>query len=253
MKVKFRLIKIFLLLIAFVFLLNFTKEKNKKRELLPYEINIIDSLEKKFITEKQVVNIIKKQSEEKLPKKIEEIHVQAIENNLKNNPFVDSTNVSLDINGKLTIFIRQKTPILRVNNEKEQFYLTAKNQFLPLSPNFAYKCMLVDGNIQEEDRELLLKLVKEIKNDKLLITHIIGIKKVKNNSFTLLVNYGDYEIEFGELTNYKQKLENLKGFYAQYLCKVPKRTYKKIILKYNNQIVGIKNTTDEYVPKSTKK
>jgi cell division protein FtsQ len=149
------------------------------------------------------------------------------------------------------VFIRQKTPILRVNHEKLQFYLTSKNQFLPISPNFSYKCMLVDGKIQEEDRELLLKLVEEIKNDKLLITHIIGIKKVKNNSFTLLVNYGDYEIEFGELKNYKQKLENLKEFYIQYLCKVPKGTYKTISLKYNNQIVGIKNTIDEHLPKST--
>ncbi|MCB9202302.1 MAG: hypothetical protein H6604_04540 [Flavobacteriales bacterium] len=209
--------------------------KNNEREVQEANIQITETDSKQFITKEEIKKILDKKYT-----KVDDLNINQIEHDIKKNIFVDSVNVYSEINGNLNIYVTQKTPLFRVNNQEEKFYISAKNQFIPLSPNFSYKCMLVDGTILAEDRQPLINLIQEINRDNLLKNHIIGVRKNTNNLFTLFVNYGGYTIDFGELKNYKQKLENLKEFYRQYLCKVPEGTYKKIVLKYNNQVVGIK-------------
>lgn len=235
MKKKFRILKVIVLFILFAFLLNFTTMKNNEREVQEANIQITETDSKQFITKEEIKKILDKKYT-----KVDDLNINQIEHDIKKNIFVDSVNVYSEINGNLNIYVTQKTPLFRVNNQEEKFYISAKNQFIPLSPNFSYKCMLVDGTILAEDRQPLINLIQEINRDNLLKNHIIGVRKNTNNLFTLFVNYGGYTIDFGELKNYKQKLENLKEFYRQYLCKVPEGTYKKIVLKYNNQVVGIK-------------
>ena len=75
--------------------------------------------------------------------------------------------------------------------------------------------------------------------------HIIAVKKEEPNSFILLVNKGDYVIEFGELKNIESKFEKLKLFYDEYLGKVGLNYYERINLRFNNQIVATKRINDE--------
>src|SRR5690606_571913 len=116
---------------------------------------------------------------------------------------------------------------------------------IPLSSLYSAEVMLVGGNIEESDFEGLKELIKFISADKLLKKHIIAVKKQQPNSFILLVNKGDYVIEFGELKDFDKKFEKLKLFYKQYLGKVGMNYYKTINLKFNNQIVATKRNSDE--------
>src|SRR5690625_5807572 len=87
-------------------------------------------------------------------------------------------------------------------------------------------------------------MIEIIKADKLLKNHVIAMRKEAPNSFNLLINKGDYIIEFGELERIEEKFENLKLFYEQYLGKVGLDYYEKINLKFNNQIVATKRERD---------
>ncbi len=53
---------------------------------------------------------------------------------------------------------------------------------------------------------------------------------------------GNFVIDFGSMENYQTKMQNLWLFYKNVLPKVGWNYYEKIVLKYNNQILGRKKT-----------
>lgn len=169
------------------------------------------------------------------------MNVSIIEEKLRLNSYVDSINFFMEIDGTTVIYIKQKTLIARIsNNIIGQCYLTNKGEYLLLSKYYSYKCMLIDGFIKKNNINKLIELIQVIEANNLLKIHITGIKKLKNKSFILLINYGGYHVDFGDLQYYNHKLEILKEFYRQGLNRIPLDIYDVIILKYNNQIVAVK-------------
>lgn len=241
MKRKFRFIQMIFWMAAFVFLMNFAYQRHSHRTCSKFDISIEDSSSLGFISSKNVVKLL--QLHDSLT--VKEISIASMEETLMQNPYVDSVNVSQTIDGRLKIFIRQKRPICRVNNRKEAYYLDAKADKIPLSTTFSYPCFLVDGNLTSDELPQVVHVVDLIHRDKLLKNHFIGMKKVDKNSFVLFVNYGDYIIKFGKLNQAAQKLENLKGFYTQYLNRLEPNVYSVIDLSYEHQIVATKKTSHE--------
>lgn len=245
MKAKWMLLKALLGVVLFIFLVSFSAIRHACKPLTDIKISVDHESGKYFVNDSLVRKIVDGKQLNVTNVPLGNMDVAAVEHILNRNSFVEKSEVFQDIDGVMHIKIDQETPIARINTGDDEYYLSEQLTKIPLSNLYSAQVMLVGGAIEEEDFEGLKNLVKVVSADKLLKNHIIGVKKDGPNSFILLLNKGDYIIEFGSLNNFEKKFEKLKLFYDQYLGKVGLNYYEKINLKFNNQIVSTKRTNDE--------
>lgn len=245
MKTKIKLLKVFLGSALFIFLVSFSAKRHACKPISEVEIQIDHNSDNRFVNNQLIEKIINGRDLQVQKTPLGNLDVFKIENSLNKNPFVKSAQVYKEINGTLFIQIIQKKPIARINTGVEEYYLSDELTKIPLSNLYSAEVILVGGPVDKSDFEGLKRLVDTISADKLLKSHIIGIKKLDSNSFILLANEGDYTIEFGKLDEFDEKFKKLKLFYNQYLDKVGLDYYNKINLKFKNQIVATKNKNDE--------
>lgn len=221
--------------------MNFAVRRHNEKSINSVNIYIENSDYVHFITNAMITDIINQSSKNgKKIIKIKDIDISKTEKNLDTVPFISNSNVYIDLNGSININVDQKIPVARIKTPNEEFYLDQFGTKFPLSKNFSLPCLIVCGEIKVEEYKKLVKLTRLITEDDILKNHIISIDKDKKNNYNLLLNVTGGYIEYGDLKNNHQKLTNLKEFYKQYLDYVGFGVYKKISLKYDNQIVATK-------------
>lgn len=245
MKAKWMLLKIFLGMIVLIFLVSFSAKRHACKPIAGIDVEIDHESGKFFVNDSLVKKIVqgKQLNVQNVP--LGNMDISRIEHILNRNSFIRKSQVYQDVDGVMKISIDQETPLARINTGVDEYYLSDELTKIPLSSLYAAEVLLVGGNIMDEDFEGLKNLVQYISADKLLKKHIIAVKKDKPNSFILLVNKGNYVIEFGELVRFKEKFDKLKLFYDQYLGKVGLNYYQKLNLRYKNQVVATKRINDE--------
>lgn len=190
-----------------------------------------------FVDEKDIKDLVKQFNP---TKKIGDVKIPELEKKINEIPFVDSANVYMNLNGNLNVDIKQRIPIFRLNKNGKDFYVDEKGVEFPISRNFSYPCMLVMGDVDASEYQELGQLVEKIDKDDFSKKYFIGIKKEKDN-YNLLTSDGNYKVEIGDLENIDFKVKGFKTFVEKYLVYQNPEKYKKISVKYNNQIVTTLN------------
>ena len=190
-----------------------------------------------FVDEKDIKDLVKQFNP---TKKIGDVKIPELEKKINEIPFVDSANVYMNLNGNLNVDIKQRIPIFRLNKIGKDFYVDEKGIEFPISKNFSYPCMLVLGDVDASEYQELGKLIEKIDKDDFSKKYFIGIKKEKDN-YNLLTSDGNYKVEIGDLENIDFKVKGFKTFVEKYLVYQNPEKYKKISVKYNNQIVTTLN------------
>ena len=221
-------------------LISFTVIKNASRTVNKIDVAFVQPVDNYFINDESIREIINKDGKDILKQSLREVNVKEIEQKVSESPFVDSVQVSKDINGHLRLDIKANSAVARIKTLKNEFYLTTKGGKMPLSKLNSADVILVSGDVKPNEYEDLSKFVQALKADDLLKNHIIAIQKVGQRSFNLIVNTGNYYIELGTLNNFEQKLHNLKLFYNQYIDFIGTEDYEKLSLKFVNQVVATK-------------
>ncbi len=245
MRTKWMLLKTILGVGILAFLVSFSAQRHACKAVTDVKIKVDHESGKFFVNDSLVRKVLDGKQIRVSEVPLGNMEVDQVENILDRNSFVKKSQVFQDINGELKVRIQQEEPVARINTGVDEYYLSGDLTKMPLSTLYSAEVLLVGGEIEEEDYEGIRSLTQYISADKLLKKHIIAVKKEKPNSFILLVNKGDYVIEFGELKNFESKFEKLKLFYDQFLGKVGLNYYEKINLRFNNQIVATKRINDE--------
>ena len=240
MKRKLKIIKVIFGVALLIGLISFTVIKNASRTVKKIDVAFVQPVDNYFINDESIREIINKDGKDILKQPLREVNVREIEQKVSESPFVDSVQVSKDINGHLRLDIKANSAVARIKTLKNEFYLTTKGGKMPLSKLNSADVILVSGDVKPNEYEDLSKFVQALKADDLLKNHIIAIQKVGQRSFNLIVNTGNYYIELGTLNNFEQKLHNLKLFYNQYIDFIGTEDYEKLSLKFVNQVVATK-------------
>lgn len=240
MKHKLKIIQVIFGVILLIGLISFTVIKNASRTVEKIDVAFVQPVENYFINDESIKDIINKDGKDIMKQTLREVNVKDIEQKISESPFVDSVQVSKDINGHLRLDIKANSAVARIKTLKNEFYLTTKGGKMPLSKLNSADVILVSGDVKPNEYEDLSKFVQALKADDLLKNHIIAIQKVGQRSFNLIVNTGNYYIELGTLNNFEQKLHNLKLFYNQYIDFIGTEDYEKLSLKFVNQVVATK-------------
>lgn len=240
MKRKLKIIKVILGVAILIGLISFTTIHNASRTVKKLDMAFVQPVDNYFINEGSIRDLINRDGVDIMKQKLKDVDVKEIEKKVSKSPFVDSVQVSKDINGHLRLDITENKAVARISSPKDEFYLTEKGEKMPLSKLSSANVILVSGDVKPNEYEDLSKFVQVLKQDELLKNHIIAIQKVGLRSYNLIVNKGNYYIELGTLNNFEQKIHNLELFYNQYIDFIGTEDYEKLSLKFVNQVVATK-------------
>ena len=245
-----------------IFSLSFTGQKRKDTICSKIQVNITDSLQDQFVTEKQIRDFIHELDVKVLGEPVHRINIKLLENDIQAKANIEETQVYFTANGDLHVKINQRNPILRVINTKGQsYYLDEKGTIIPLSPAYSSHVLIASGEIVEffevprTDRLQcpeqikgkknyaiceIFEMAKFIHNDPFWESQIEQIYRNPQGEYELVPRVGAHVITFGPYEDYREKFRNLKAFYTKGLNNVGWNQYIRINLKYDNQIICVK-------------
>ena len=233
----------FLLLMFLAFLYGFTTKRNggKKVKNTVVEFQAGDN---NFLTHSMVDKLLIQNNEfvKNQPKRLVDLHF--LEANVSVNPYVEKAAVFLTVDGVLKTVIKQRTPIARIVDKNESYYVDKYGVEIPLSTNFSARVPLVLGVKGAEEIKELTKLITIINSNSFFAKEIIAIQKNIQNEYTFTVRSGDYKIIFGELVDVSEKFKKLIAFYNKAFKDKTINNYKTINVKYHNQVVCTKKNQD---------
>jgi len=238
------------------------KEKLVKTEHL--SVNVSGSGENSFIDEEDVKDYLSGQKDSVVNIEKAKLDVNKIEKTLNAHPAIENADISVDVNGDVSIEIIQRTPLLRVFCEDgESYYIDTQAKLMPLSDKYTARVLIATGYIYEPYARRYQLSVKDIaksevfsktsvlddlyaladyiSKDSTLADLVQQINVTKDKEFELYPSIGDHKIVFGEATDIEEKFNNLKVFYTEGLNKTDGwNKYSVINIKYKNQVVCTK-------------
>lgn len=256
-------IALFSILMLYLVIMSGTISDSRKQLLCNgYEIFISDSLKTGFLTQDDIINILYSRANN-LGKPVSTINLEETENILTEYLAVRSAECYITEDGKLHVNIKHREPAVRIINANDKSYYLDKEGFIiPLSKHFSPNVIIANGNIYEPfdiaktrnifqpDNELipksrqiifdLLKLVNYLNQSEFWTSQIEQVYVNDKYEFELTPRIGPHIILFGSISDYKEKLDNLKSLYIESFNKSGWNDYVFINLKFKNQIICTK-------------
>ena len=232
-------IRLLLMFALVIFLFSFTTKRNEERKLKKSVVFFLNN--SSLFVEEAMVNklLIENKSQAQSIRKVG-VDLSKIEKSINSNPMIERSEVVVSIDGVLKAVVKQKTPVGRIFKDNKSYYSDYKGGIMPLSENFTARVPLVLGEISQKNEEDLSKLLRFVYDDEFLKKNIIGVQIMRNGALKMQNRNFDYEIEFGNTQDFEQKFNNYKAFYQKAVLDSSLYNYKKIDLRFSQQVVCTK-------------
>jgi cell division protein FtsQ len=235
------------------FLVVLTNRYQKNKICRDVIVHFDNEQEMMFLDAENVKNIL--ETPLILGEPYEKINLQLLENKLRKNPFIKEAELFVRSDRALQVNVKLQEVAARVFEDNgRSYYIDYEGKKIPLSPNYTARTILIRGDfnenpeyktVQNEHIKNLLPFLKFISQHFKFSLILSELKISEDGSIEIYPELGNFVIEFGNLENYQQKLEHLWRFYKEVLPKVGWNYYERIILKYNNQILGRKKLYED--------
>ena len=232
-------IRLLLMFVLVIFLLSFTSKRNENRKLKKSVILFVGNTEP-FVKQETVNKLLIENNEGVSSIQKVNLDLNKLEKNLNAQEMIEKSDVYVSIDGVLKAVVRQKTPIARIFDNEGSFYIDYEGNRMPLSTNFTARVPLVSGGINKNNNEDLAQLLRIIHDDPFLKKNIIGIEIMPNGSLKMHNRNFDFQIDFGKLINMEHKFKNYKAFFQKAVLDSSLYKYKKIDLRFTEQVVCTK-------------
>ena len=232
-------IRLALMFLLVVFLFSFTSKRNIERKISKTTVVFVgdnapfvklETVNKLLIENKRDAQSIDK----------DKLDLNKLEKVLNKHEMIEKSQVFVSVDGVLKALVKQKTPIARVYNGDHSYYIDFKGNVMPLSANYTARVPLVSGEINKKNREKLSELFRIIYKDDFLKKNIIGVQIMPNGSLIMYNRNFNYQIDFGGAVRMKAKFNNYKAFFQKTVLDSSLNKYKKIDLRFTQQVVCTK-------------
>ena len=202
----------------------------------------------RFMDEDEIANMIEKSGEPIIGHKLSDINIENLEKKLSTFTTLNNVEIyrkiearGISFNGKLVINVDERTPVLRMKNAYEDYYLDHEGVKIPVSSKYIERILIATGTFPDiTERNNILEMTDFVNKDEFWRAQIEQVLIQPKGDLLLLPQVGDYLIEFGKADNYKAKFRNLKAVYQQGFKNFGWNKYKAISVKYQNQVVCTK-------------
>ena len=202
----------------------------------------------RFLGEAEIADLIEKSGEPVMGHFLATINIYKIENKL--NTYTTLNNIQIfrkveakgfSFRGKLVVNVDERTPVLRVKDATDDYYLDSGGTSIPVTSKYIDRILIVSGTIPDENtKKGLLQMADFVNKDEFWKAQIEQVFVQPNGELLLLPQVGDYLIEFGTPDDFRLKFRNLKAVYQEGFKNMGWNKYKTISVKYRNQVVCTK-------------
>ncbi len=260
MKKTFNII-IWTSLVAYLFVaLGFTADK--RSDILCREIRVIvtDSSELQFFDRRDVERILRSGNMKIRGVPVSELNTREVEALFSKNPYIKKIEVYTTLDGVLNIRVIQRTPVVRViASNGAGYYLDKHGYIMPASRKYSPYLLVANGSFFVGDQFKqascldsipnkkfykpwfeLLELADFINGDSFWSSQIVQLYLNSNHDFEIIPRVGAHQIILGKAEGYESKFSNLEILYEEGLKTEGWNNYKKIDLRFKNQVICTK-------------
>lgn len=191
------------------------------------------------------------------------VDLPAIEQRLRNIPAVAAAEVYHTMDGTLHVRVTQRDPVVRViNADGTSFYIDRDGWAMPTSTRYTARVLVVTGALNEPgarngvvpvlgndslERSTLsddiFRLALFIHDDPFWDAMIDHVVVDQDGGFELVPKVGAQRVLIGDGTVLEQRFNKLRLFYTKGMPHTDWRRYKRIDLRFADQIVCTQRTT----------
>jgi cell division protein FtsQ len=197
-----------------IFLFSFTSKRNNDRKLSKAVVVFVGD-NAPFVNQETVNKLLIENNRDAQSIDKDKLDLNKLEKVLNNHEMIEKSQVFVSVDGVLKALVKQKTPIARVFDGDQSFYIDYEGNVMPLSTNFTARVPLVSGEINKKNSEKLSELFRIIYNDEFLKKNIIGVQIMPNGSLKMGNRNFNYQIDFGGAVRMKAKFNNYKAFFQK--------------------------------------
>ena len=253
MKFKFNLrreLKIVAVLAVLFGLIAFTERMKGEVTVSEIEISIENIHENHYLDEKDVVKLMRLDTENLRGASLSKLNFSQIEDRIRQNPYVSDAELFSDLKGNLSVTVSLRRPFARiVQSDGPDAYIGEDGTIMPVSNRFSSRVLLVSGdfvpkllkldNIHEvETGKQLMAMLNAIHEDPFWRAQVAQIDINGKGRAVIYPQVGDEKIEFGKPENFETKFRKLRIFYKEVLPRVGWNKYNRINVEYEGQVVA---------------
>jgi len=233
-------------MVAIFSLIAFESREYKEEICHDVIVKINNQYDNYFIDEHDVLDMMTNEGTDVLVgRTFSDITLKTIENRIKNKAYIKKGDVFKDLKGNLMVTVNLRRPLARVVNEIGiDKYIAEDGVFLPISKKFTSRVVVVSGLDTEDYKSItdlnpdVFEMINFINEDPFWKAQIAQIDVLENGELILYPQVTKQYVEFGTVENMETKFKRLKVFYKNILAQQGWNKYKRINLKYKDQIIA---------------
>lgn len=250
-KMVFRFLGVVVGLVGVVLLMGLVSKKDAVQ--VCQELEVIIEGKETFIDQQDISEMIDQIYGKVEGKLLQEIPTHEIEQELKGIPYVSNAEVYMDMDGKMSVKVKQREVILRVMpTVGESYYLASDGKKIPVTLKYVPYVMVANGHIREHYQEAmeeiqtptlehLYNFAQFVKGDTLWSNQIVQLYVNQDEEIEIIPRVGTQQFVIGTADSLASKLNRIELFYKNILPKVGNDAYNKVNVKYTGQIICERN------------
>lgn len=219
-------------------LLHFSAQKRHAISCSEVRVEIVDG--EKFISSDEVLTYINRGYGVCRGERIDSIGLDRIERMVKDKPAVKDCQAWVTDDGLLHIQVFQREPVMRFDRKGEGYYVDKDGFIFPLCESYTAPVPVIESDLRKgfdsEWLEQAISLVSYISKDSRWNDRILAYEVNGEGDFVLKGE--NVVFVYGDFANRNRKLSYMEKYYNQIVPSLEEgKQYRKVIIKYNGQII----------------
>ncbi|MBO4665872.1 MAG: hypothetical protein J5612_03255 [Paludibacteraceae bacterium] len=203
------------------------------------EMTITDFARRQYVTEAELVQVLKTANLYPVGKPASSVAIQGIENTIKQHPMVREAECYIQPSGVVCVRLSQRIPVLRVVTGDVSYFVDSERTKMPIRESVTTPVLVATGSIGErmachELADLVLWINEnDYWKDKIQSIHVVNPRMVY-----LIQRPDGTKLILGEISGFRGKLGKLRKLYEKGFDEIGWQTYEEIDLRFTGQVVG---------------
>ena len=215
--------------------------KSLDRPCKGMELEIMDDVDYKFITQRDIETTLKNKRLLPTGEKQKDIDIRKLEIELEKNPFIKDAECYMTKGGNVKIEVYQRIPLMRVmSSNGDNYYIDNEGKVMNANSKAVHVAVATGYIDRKFAGDKLFKLACFLKSDEFWNAQIEQINVTPKQEIELVPRVGNHILFIGKPEMFETKFRKLKAFYTEGLNKVGWNKYQRISVEFNNQIICTK-------------